>query len=120
MRLYLDEDSSSTSLVQSLRRERHDVETALESGLRGAWDPIQLIQAIQRNRVILTRNYCDFEDLHNLLAVSGGKHPGIIVIRRDDDPRRNMSVRAITRAIGKIEAANLELANQYVILNPWQ
>jgi hypothetical protein len=96
------------------------VETAVEAGLRGEWDPIQLIQAIQHDRVSLTRNYCDFEDLHNLLAVSGGKHPGIIVIRRDDDPRRNMSVRDIARAIGKVEAARLELVNQYLILNPWQ
>jgi len=41
--------------------------------------------AIQEERCVLTRNYCDFEDLHNLLDTAKGHHSGIVVIRRDDN-----------------------------------
>jgi len=120
MRLYLDEDTAAALLVQFLRRGGHEVEVPADAGLLGEWDPIQLMHAIQEDRVMLTRNYEDFEDLHNLIDVAQGHHPGILVIRRDDDPRRNMSPRDIVRAIANFEAAGLPIADSYHILNHWR
>ena len=44
----------------------------------------------------------------------------MIVIRREDDPRRNMSPRDIVCALANLEAAGVSLADQYIVLNPWQ
>jgi predicted nuclease of predicted toxin-antitoxin system len=120
MKLYLDEDTAWNLLVQFLRRAGHDVQVPVQSGLAGEWDPVQMTYAIQEERKVLTRNYCDFEDLHNLLQAGQGHHPGILVIRRDDDPRRNMSPRDIVRALGKLEAAGVPMTDQYIVLNAWQ
>jgi hypothetical protein len=68
----------------------------------------------------LTRNYCDYQDLHNLIDQVRGHHPGILAIRRDDNTRRNMSPRGIVRALRHLEAAGAPIANQYIILNAWQ
>ena len=120
MRLYLDEDTAGARLVQFLRRAGHDVQVPGDAGLAGEWDPVQLTYAIGQNRVFRTRNFGDLEDLHNLLVAGQGHHPGLIVIRRDDDPRRNMSPRDIVRALANLEAAGVSLAEQYIVLNPWQ
>ncbi len=120
MRIYLDEDTAWGLLVQALRRAGHDVQTPSEAGLAGEWDPVQMSHAIQQGRAVLTRNYCDFEDLHNLLDLAGGRHPGILVIRRDDNTRRNMSPRDIVRALSKLVAAGVPIADQYIVLNGWQ
>jgi predicted nuclease of predicted toxin-antitoxin system len=120
MRLYLDEDTAAALLVQFLRRAGHDVQVPAGSGLAGEWDPVQLTYAIRENRILLTRNYEDFADLHNLIDVARGHHSGILVIRRDDDTRRNMSPRDVVRALANLEAAGIPIADQYIVLNPWQ
>ena len=120
MRLYLDEDTAAALLVQLLRNAGHDVEVPAGAGLLGEWDPVQLTYAVKEDRAVLTRNYEDFEDLHNLLQVGQGHHPGILVIRRDDNPRRNMSPRDIVRALRNLEVAGVPIADQYIELNGWQ
>jgi hypothetical protein len=92
----------------------------IQVGLAGEWDPVQLTFAIQQARIILTRNYCGFEDLHNLLQVAQGHHPGILVIRRDNDPKRNMSPKDIVRALSNLEAAGVPIGDQYLVLNARQ
>ena len=69
---------------------------------------------------MLSYNYADFEDLHLLIRDAKGTHPGIIVVRRQKDPRKNMSVGEIVRALRKLEGAGLSLSNQYFILNHWK
>ena len=120
MRLYLDEDLASPVLARVLRNAGHDVQGPADAGLGGRWDPVQLTYAVRENRVLLTRNYCDFEDLHNLLQLAQGHHPGILVVRRDNDPRRNMAPRDIVRALRNLEAAGMPIADHYIILNAWQ
>jgi predicted nuclease of predicted toxin-antitoxin system len=120
MKLYLDEDTAWSQLVQALHRAGHDTQTTIQSGLAGEWDPVQMMYAIQEDRCILTRNYCDFQDLHNLLASAHGHHSGVVVIRRDDDTRRNMSPRDIVRALANFETAGLPMTDQYIVLNQWQ
>jgi hypothetical protein len=58
--------------------------------------------------------------LHFLIREAQGHHPGILVVRRDDDPRRNMSPHDIVRALRNLENAGVPIANEYIILNAWQ
>lgn len=91
MNLYLDDDSTSTVLVRMLRAARHDVVLPRDVGNDGAKDPKHFSEAIQRGRVVLTQNYDDFKLLSDLVAHSAGHHPGVVAIRKDNDPRRDMS-----------------------------
>lgn len=120
MRLYLDEDLASPLLARLLQSAGHDVQLPGDVGLLGKADPVCLTQAIRDNRVLLSRNYCDFHNLHNLIREAQGHHPGILVVRRDNDPRRNLTPRAIVRALRNLQAAGLPLADAYYELNPWQ
>jgi predicted nuclease of predicted toxin-antitoxin system len=120
MRLYLDDDSAAPLLVQLLRNAGHDVEVPRDAGLSGAADPVHLTHAIGTTRVILTRNYKDFEYLHNLILAAQGHHPGILVVRQDNDPKRDLTPRGIIRALAKLEAAVTLIADSYHILNHWR
>ncbi len=120
MRLYLDEDTVGVVLIQLLRNDGHDVETPADVGLMGEADPVQLTYAIKEERVFLTRNYGDFEELHNLIRVARGHHAGILVIRRDNNPKRNMMPRDIARALRNLQAAGVPIVDQYIVLNGWQ
>jgi predicted nuclease of predicted toxin-antitoxin system len=120
MKLYLDEDMASGILRKLLQKAAHDVQIPSDVGLLGKWDPIQLKHSIQDDRVLLTYNYADFEDLHFLILQAKGTHPGIIVVRREKDPRKNMSPAEIVRALKKVELAGVLLVDQYVVLNHWK
>jgi hypothetical protein len=119
MRLYLDDDLASPVLAQMLRNAGQDVQLPADVGHSGKDDPIHLTHAVRESRPLLTRNYGDFENLHNLVMTVKGHHPGILVVRRDNDPRRNLSHRDIVGAIGKLEPAAVPLEDQYIILNHW-
>jgi hypothetical protein len=120
MRIYLDDDIASPKLSQFLQSARHDVQIPGDVGMRGKPDAVHLTHAIRELRVCLSRNYRDFENLHLLLMQAQGRHPGIMVVRRDDNTRRNLSPRDIVRAIRNFLAAGVALENEYVILNAWQ
>jgi hypothetical protein len=69
---------------------------------------------------LLTGNHRDFLNLHNLIIQVTGHHPGIFVVRRDNDPKRDLSPAGIVRAIRNFLAANITLRDDYVILNHWR
>jgi hypothetical protein len=71
-------------------------------------------------RVILTKNYRDFEDLHNLIMQAQGHHPGVFAVRQDNDPKRDLTPPGIVRAIRNLLAAGVPIADQYIILNHWR
>ena len=120
MRLYLDDDSASHVLANLLRKAGHDVQLPADVGLAGKADAIHERHAIKEDRVCLTRNYDDFEDLHLLVLQAQGHHPGILVVRRDDSSKRNLSPADIVRAIRNLLAAGAPIVDQYIILNAWQ
>jgi len=120
MRLYLDDDSASLLLSRLLQRAGHDVRLPSEVGMAGEDDPVHLAQAIREDRIFLSHNHHDFEDLHNLLAVGRGHHPGILVVRKDNNPKRDLTVAGIVRAIGKLVTAGVELADHFYVLNHWR
>jgi hypothetical protein len=120
MKIYIDEDTASRQLTQLLRAAGHDVQIPVEAGLVGKSDVVQLTHAVREGRVCLSRNYEDFEELHDLLKESGGRHPGILVVRRDNDPRRNMAPRDVVKAVRNLEGAGIPLMGEYQVLNHWR
>jgi hypothetical protein len=70
--------------------------------------------------VLLTRNHDDLEDLHLLVQVTGGKHPGLLVVRLDNDPSRDMKDRDIVRALTNLEQAGVPIANELHMLAHWR
>jgi predicted nuclease of predicted toxin-antitoxin system len=107
MNLYLDDDSAKASLARLLRSAGHQVVLPTDAGLAGVSDPRHLMYAVGQNLVLLTRNHDDFEDLHALLQASGGTHPGLLVVRLDNDPSRDMKDRDVARAIANLERAGV-------------
>lgn len=120
MRLYLDDDVAAPFLTRLLRNAAHDVQIPADAGMAGKEDAVHLTHAIREGRVCLSRNYGDFENLHNLIKQAQGHHPGILVVRRDNNPKHNLFPRDVVRAIAKLLASGLPLADQYHILNPWK
>src|SRR5438093_316557 len=117
MNLYLDDDSADRRLVAELRKAGHTVVLPIDVDLAGASDARHLAHAIRQSSVVLTRNHDDFVDLHEMIQASSGKHHGILVVRYDNDPSRDMTARGICAAIAKLGAAGVPIANQVHILN---
>jgi predicted nuclease of predicted toxin-antitoxin system len=120
MNLYLDDDSAKTKLVAILRRAGHRVWTPAECGMVGVSDARHFEYATRNRFVLLTRNYEDFAELHDIVLAAEGTHYGIFVIRLDNDPTRDMTDRGIVNAIGRLESSNVPLRNEIHILNHWR
>jgi hypothetical protein len=120
MRLYLDDDIAGQRLTQLLGKAGHDVRVPAQVGLSGADDAVHLTRAILEDRVCLSRNHRHFENLHNLIAQAKGHHPGICIVRSDNNPRRDLSNGGIVRAIGKLLSASVPIIDQFIILNHWR
>ena len=116
MQLYLDDDSVRGVLIRLLQAGGHDVLTPSDAGIVGEPDPSHLMCAIQFGRCLLTHNHNDFK----LVLLSGGHHPGVLVVRRDNDPTRDMSPKAIVRAIQKLLDSAIPLSDSFHILNHWR
>jgi predicted nuclease of predicted toxin-antitoxin system len=120
MRIYLDDNITDGRLVTQLKKAGHGVVLPLDVGTNGVTDPSHLIFAIRQELILLTRNHDDFEDLHNLVMAAGGNHFGVFTVRADNDPSRDMKIKIITSAIGKVERSGIQLANQLIVLNHWR
>jgi hypothetical protein len=120
MRLYLDDDSVEALLVTLLRRAGHDVQVPADVGRAGDDDPVHLTHAVREDRALLSHNYRDFQNLHNLLLTAQGHHPGILVVRKDNNPQRDLSPAGIVRAIARLLASGTPVADTYHILNHWR
>jgi hypothetical protein len=120
MRLYLDEDSEDEELTILFAKAGHDVRLSAQAGLNGQPDPRQLTHAIEERQVLLSGNHHDFLLLHQLVLASGGHHPGILIVRRDNDPRRDLSLRGICVAIAKLESSGVHIADNLHVLNHWR
>jgi len=120
MNLYLDDDSVHRVLVRLLKQAGHNVEIPSDAELMGRPDPVHLTHTIECQRVLLTANHNDFADLHELVAAARGQHPGILVVRKDNDPKRDMTQRGIVAAIANLTASGVQFANEFIILNYWR
>jgi len=120
MKLYLDDDTASPLLSKLLAKDAHDVVLPAAAGMAGKPDPVHLMHAIRQDRVCLTKNYDDFLILHNLIEAAGGHHPGILVVRHDNDLTRDLTPRGVVRAIRKLEGSAVPIRDQYTVLNHWR
>jgi Domain of unknown function (DUF5615) len=107
-------------LVKLLGREGHDVLIPADFAMAGAKDPSHLRRAIREKAAFLSHNYDDFELLHDLLMEGQGHHYGILIIRNDNDPTRDMHPPHISRAIRNLMTAGVVVADQCIILNHWR
>lgn len=115
LRLLIDEDSQAKLLITLLKQASHDIITVNEESLSGQPDEIVFDYAQREKRLILTRNYDDFQALHN----ANPNHSGILVICEDQNTSKNLSFKEIVKALANLETANIPLANQFIALNHW-
>lgn len=120
MKIYLDDSVASTLLTRLLRNAGHNAQLPADVGLAGEDDPVHLAHAIDEGRVCLSEDHDDFAKLHHLILRAHGHHPGICVVRRDNDPRRDLKPGAVVRAIAKLLAAGVPIADNYHTLNQWR
>ena len=120
MRIYLDEDSVDHVLVRLLTQAGHDVQSPADAGRSGKPDPVQFLYAIQESRAILTHNHDDFVLLHRLILGARGHHSGLWIVRRDNDSRRDLTVRGIVNAIIKLLGSGQPIPDELYILNHWR
>lgn len=93
MNLYLDDDSASHLLIRLLMAAAHDVLVPANVGQAGNKDASHLIFAIRYGRILLTHNHDDSELLHELVLLVGGHHPGVLVVRKDKDRKRDLTAK---------------------------
>ena len=120
MNLYLDDNIDDILLATLLTRAGHTVVRPADANLSGAPDPRHLEYAVRQSRVLMTRDHEDFQDLHELILTANGIHPGILVVRYDNDSTRDMKPKDIVTAIRKLEQTGLNPTNQFIILNHWR
>ena len=120
MNLYLDDDSADPLLARLLRRAGHDVQVPQDVGRMGSHDAVHMRHAIDTSRVILTHNHRDFQFLHELLLAGGAHHAGILVVRRDNDRKRDLTASGIVRALTNLLAAGMAVADVLHVLNHWR
>src|SRR5262245_47632788 len=113
MRLYLDDDSAAGLLVTLLRKAGHHVQIPADAKLTGEDDPVHLTFAIRDDRTLLSGNHADFEKLHDLIMQAQGNHSGIFIVRRDNDPSRDLKPAGIVRAIHNLLAASVGIKDEF-------
>jgi predicted nuclease of predicted toxin-antitoxin system len=120
MRIYLDDNRLDVLLVGLLRKAGHTVIIPADVNLTGARDARHFAHAIRDNLVALTADRDDFLDLHDVVLAATGVHNGIVVVRFDNDAKRDMRPNHIVAAIGKLERSGLDITTQVIVLNHWR
>jgi predicted nuclease of predicted toxin-antitoxin system len=83
-RVYLDEDVS-VLLAQLLQAREIDTLTARDAGMLGKSDKEHLRKASELQRILVTHNRSDFEELYSIFLQEDLRHSGIIVLTRKRD-----------------------------------
>jgi predicted nuclease of predicted toxin-antitoxin system len=120
MRILIDENMINRRLSGRLQAAGHDVALADEVGLLSVSDARVLAWAVRQNRPVLTRDHEDFADLHDLVLACGGHHPGMLIVRFDNDPAHNLTHRGIVTALKNVEASRITIPDQIHVLNHWR
>ena len=114
---YVDDDLDSNRLIGLAAAHSHRLLSPRSLGNMGTHDALHFLAATREGVPILTRNVRDFEALHEFAVGIGGKHAGVIVVHEEADSRKSMRPERIVRALTNLEAANVTLPNQIVVLN---
>ena len=54
------------------------------------------------------------------LLEAKGHHPGILIVCRENNPKRDLTAKMITRAISKLTTDRFVPDDQFIILNQWR
>ena len=108
MILYLDDDMAAPLLARLLGNAGHDVMLPADVGLSGDDDAVHFRYAAINGRAMVTGNHDDYENL------------GVLAVRKDNDPKRDLTYAGIVRALRNLLAANAPTADQCVVLNHWR
>jgi hypothetical protein len=120
MDFYLDDCSDDDDLVAFLRQRSHVVHTPRSEKTVGAHDDDHLIHAADHGYVLITRNPRDFQALHAEWQAQARRHSGILLVYRDNNKVKDMTPGDIARAIDRLLASGLPIANEVTILNHWR
>ena len=120
MKVYLDDDMDSNALIGLLQKGGHEVVSPRATGTRGKTDEEHLHYAAGHGLALLTANAGDFVELHQQWMLRHDSHHGILVIYRENNPVRDMTLQEIAQAIKQIERSGLPLRNSCYNLNFWR
>jgi predicted nuclease of predicted toxin-antitoxin system len=120
MRVYLDDDLDSNTLITLLQRAGHEVVSPRAVGTRGVADKEHLYYAAAHALVLLTANARDFIDLHEEWRGQQQEHHGMLIVYRENNPTRDMSLQQIVQAVTQIEQSGLPLVNTFHNLSFWR
>jgi predicted nuclease of predicted toxin-antitoxin system len=115
LRLLLDENSESKSLIGLLRQSGHDVVGVRELGYKSETDLNILDLAILENRVLYTRDRGYY-----LWALERHEHPGIIVEHKLSSGKRNMSYQEILDALEQLQRVVSDIRNMVLTINSFK
>ena len=120
MRVYLDDDLDSNILFRLLSQSGHEVISPRAIGNRGITDEEHLRYAADNLLDLLTANSRDFVRLHQIWLSQSRQHAGVLVVYRESNPARNMSLRETSSAVTRLEQAGVPIANNIHNLNFWR
>jgi predicted nuclease of predicted toxin-antitoxin system len=120
MKILIDENMNRRRLASFLQAAGHDVVPASDVGPMSDSDARVMVWAIGQDRPVLTQDHEDSSDLHDLVLACGGHHPGMLIVRFDNDPRHNLTDPGIVTALGNLEASGVPIPDQVHVLNQWR
>jgi hypothetical protein len=113
----LEENMSSRRLAARLQSAGHSPILASDLDLVSIADARVLAWAVAQACPVLTRDHEDLTALHELVVAVSDHHPGILVVRFDNDPGHNLTERTIAIAIGNLQSSGVVVANGIHVLN---
>ncbi len=120
MRVYLDDDLDSNTLIRLMIQSGHQVISPRAIGNKGITDEEHLRYAADNWLVMLTANSQDFVRLHQIWLSQSRQHAGVLVVYHENNPARNMSFREISLAVTRLEQAGVPVASNIHNLNFWR
>jgi predicted nuclease of predicted toxin-antitoxin system len=117
--IYLDENLDADRLIALLRRDGYRLVSPREIEAKGWSDPDVLAYCAQHDYLVLTSNPGDFNALHRQWQTEGRSHSGILIVYKENDASKDMTLVDIVRALGNLLRSGLPLANEIHCLNFW-
>ena len=114
--LYLDEDTQSWALIETLRARGLTVVTTTEADMSNRTDEEQLHYAHSRNLVLASHNVADFSRLHSEWMNAGFEHAGIILIHQQKWSVGELA-RRIIRLLASVPGQNMH--NRLEFISNW-
>jgi hypothetical protein len=103
-----------------LKQEGFEVISPRSEGMRGKHDLEHISFATSLGIPILSFNSHEFRVFHENLMADSKAHSGILVVHRYNNPKKDMGLRQIAKAIKNIIALKLPIPNHFYDLNEFK